>query len=188
MSDRLSDRPAVFFDRDGVLNRSIVRDGRPYAPNSAEDFVIDSAAAEVVSRVKSAGYLAIVVTNQPDVKKGSLTRETMDEMHRRLKNAVALDDIYTCECLEDDSSCDCYKPRPGMLLEAARKWNIDLSRSVIVGDRWRDVGAGKAAGCRTVFIDRGYKKDKAPDSPDIVVRNLMAACEAILSEEGARAR
>jgi D-glycero-D-manno-heptose 1,7-bisphosphate phosphatase len=166
-------RRAAFLDRDGVLNRAIVREGRPYAPRALAEFEILPEAPAAVRRLKAAGYLVIVATNQKDVGAGLLDRDTLDGMHARLRDALALDDIRICTCTDD---CACYKPRPGMLLEAARDWNIELSASVMIGDRWRDVGAGRNAGCRTIFIDRGYA-EALRDVPDLVATDLADAVD-----------
>jgi D-glycero-D-manno-heptose 1,7-bisphosphate phosphatase len=174
-------RRAVFLDRDGVLVREIVRDGRPYAPSNIEQFEVIPEARAGLDRLKAQGFLLIVVTNQPDVIRGIVPRATLDCMHRRLKSALPLDEILVCYCLETDQNCICYKPRPGMLIDAADRWNIDLARSYMVGDRWRDVGAGRAAGCRTIFLERGYTSDRRPDRPDHTVYSLQEACELIVA-------
>lgn len=170
-------RRAAFLDRDGVLNRSLVRDGKPFAPHSLEEFDILPEAAGAVRRLKEAGYVVIVATNQKDVGAGLLAPELMDEMHARLRAAVAVDEIRVCTCIDE---CPCYKPNPGMLLDAARDWNIDLSASVMIGDRWRDIGAGRNAGCRTVFIDRGYAEDRR-FVPDLLATDLADAVEQLLA-------
>lgn len=167
---------AAFLDRDGVLNQAIVRDGRPYAPHHLEDFLILPEAAGAVRRLKAAGYVVIVATNQKDVGQGLMARETLDTMHARLRQAVPVDDIRVCTCVDE---CPCYKPRPGMLLEAALDWNVDLSASVMIGDRWRDIGAGHNAGCRTVFIDRGYA-EALRHAPDMVATDLADAVDKLL--------
>ncbi len=167
---------AAFLDRDGVLNQAIVRDGHPYAPHHLEDFLILPEAADAVRRLKAAGYVVIVATNQKDVGQGLMARETLDAMHARLRQAVPVDDIRVCTCVDE---CACYKPNPGMLLEAALDWNIDLAASVMIGDRWRDIGAGHNAGCRTVFIDRGYA-EALRHTPDLVATDLADAVDKLL--------
>jgi len=169
---------AVFLDRDGVLTRSIVRDCRPYAPLSLEDFQLLPGADEAITQLRKAGFRTIVVTNQPDVATGSIDRSLLEEMHRRLRDTLFVDDIRVC-CHVDADRCECRKPKPGMLLEAAQEWSIDLPRSYMVGDRWRDVSAGKAAGCTTVFIDYGYAEVQR-DEPDFVVTSLGEAVKIIL--------
>lgn len=173
-------RKAVFLDRDGVLVREIVRGGRPYAPRTLDEFHIVPEARECLADLQRHDFLLIVVTNQPDLAKGLLTETTLDAMHLRLAEELPLDEIIVCRCLEMDENCGCYKPRPGMLLEAASRWEIALTRSYLVGDRWRDIGAGRAAGCRTIFLDRGYAADPRPDRPDHVVASLGEACALIV--------
>lgn len=168
----------MFLDRDGVINRTLVRNGRPYPPESLKNFDILQGVAETLRNLRAAGFLNIVVTNQPDVATGKQKREVVEAMHDRLRASLAIDDIRACFCVEG-ANCPCYKPKPGMLLDAARDWNIDLAQSYMVGDRWRDVGAGQAAGCRTIFIDCGYT-ERRPNNPDHIVSNLSEAGKIIL--------
>ena len=166
-------KPALFLDRDGTLNRSELRDGRPYAPTRAEDFHILPGVAETIARVKEAGFPVIVITNQPDIASGKQSAEILDAMHARLTEELGIDDIFVCPHLDSDH-CGCRKPKPGLILAAARKWDVDCSGSIMVGDRWRDVEAGKAAGCATVFIDHGYAETQ-PEGADLVVSSLAEA-------------
>ena len=169
---------AVFLDRDGVLNRSMVRNGRPYAPTSLDEFELLPGVTEAVTSLRTAGFLLIVVTNQPDVATGALSRNVLDEIHRKIRTWLPVDDIKVC-CHVEADGCLCRKPRPGMLLDAAREWSIDLNRSFMVGDRWRDVSAGKAAGCTTIFVECGYA-ERQVDAPDFVVTSLAEAVKIIL--------
>jgi D-glycero-D-manno-heptose 1,7-bisphosphate phosphatase len=175
-------RPAVFLDRDGVINRAVVRNGKPYPPASLEAFELLPGVVEAVAALRAAGYVIVIATNQPDVATGKQSREVVDAMHDRLRRELAVDDIRVCFHVDADG-CACRKPRPGMLVEAARQWNLDLAASVMVGDRWRDIAAGRAAGCRTAFIDYGYAEPR-PEAPDIIVDSLSAASRWILA--GAR--
>ncbi len=170
---------AVFLDRDGVLNKAIVRDGRPYAPTRLEEFEVLPRVPALLSQLKDAGLLLVVVTNQPDVATGKVPRQVVDAMHDRLKATLPVDCIKTCFCTED-SGAACYKPKPGMLLDAADELDIDLGASFMVGDRWRDVGAGKAAGCRTYFIDCGYR-EALRDTPDHTFPSLENTVGHILA-------
>jgi D-glycero-D-manno-heptose 1,7-bisphosphate phosphatase len=172
-------RAAVFLDRDGVLNRAIVRNGRPYPPASLPELEILPGVPQAVARLRREGFLTLVVTNQPDVATGKTTQAVVDEIHDRLRETLALDAIYTCACVEGPG-CDCYKPRPGMLIRAASEWRVDCLKSFMIGDRWRDVGAGKAAGCRTIFIDYNYA-ERRPDAPDFVARDLAEAVDIVLA-------
>ncbi len=177
------DRPpcrAVFLDRDGVLNRAVVRDGRPYPPASLEEFEVLPGVAEAVRKLRDAGFLLVGATNQPDVARGTQTVEAIEAMNRRLLDAMPIAAILVC--YEDGDACPRRKPNPGLLLEAADTYAIDLAASYMVGDRWRDVEAGRRAGCRTVFIDRGYR-ERRPDPPaDHVAADLTDAADWILSD------
>lgn len=167
-------RRAVFLDRDGVLNAAIVRNGKPYPPASRAELVITDGAAEDLAALRSQGFLLIVVTNQPDIARGTQTRENVVEIHQALREALPLDDIISC-FHDDSANCACRKPKPGMLLDAAAKHHIDLSRSFLIGDRWRDIDAGAAAGCRTVLLDRGYDERPPENAPSVRVRSLTEA-------------
>jgi len=175
---------AVFLDRDGVLTRPLVREGRPYAPRALEEFELLPGVREALITLVVAGFRRVVVTNQPDVVAGTLKPVVLEEMHRRLRGWLPLDAIKVC-CHREEDHCACRKPKPGLLLDAARELSLDLPGSFMVGDRWRDVSAGKAAGCQTVFIDWGYQEElRAP--PDYTVRTLAQACEIIVSPQSAR--
>jgi D-glycero-D-manno-heptose 1,7-bisphosphate phosphatase len=169
-------RPAVFLDRDGVLNRAIVRDGRPYPPASVRELVIAPDAPEALARLKSAGYRLVVVTNQPDVARGDQGREAVEAINAAIAAALPIDEVRVCYH-DDGDGCGCRKPAPGLLLQPPAH---DLSRSVMVGDRWRDVEAGKRAGVRaTVLIDCGYREPMRVE-PDVRVDSLRDAVAWIL--------
>jgi D-glycero-D-manno-heptose 1,7-bisphosphate phosphatase len=174
-------RRAVFLDRDGVINRTWKRDGKPYPSASLSEFEIFPEVPEACRRLKQAGFLLVVATNQPDVGRGTLKQKVVEEMHAEMRRRLPLDRVEVCyHPGKGRSDCDCRKPKPGMLLRAARELNIDLTQSWMVGDRWRDVDCGHAAGCRTIFIDRGYTEElKQP--PDFCVKNLLEAAKIILT-------
>jgi D-glycero-D-manno-heptose 1,7-bisphosphate phosphatase len=169
-------RRAVFLDRDGVVNRSDVREGKPFAPLRVEEFDILPGVSDAVDELKEAGFLVIVTTNQKDIGEGLASMEVLEAMHDKLRDAVAVDDICVCVC---GDHCRRYKPKPGMLLDAARQWGIDLAASIMVGDRWRDVDAGNAANCLTYFIDCGYD-ESLNQTPDHTVSDLPEAARHIL--------
>jgi len=171
-------RPAVFLDRDGVLCRPLMRAGRAYAPRRFDDFRLVPNASRSVQSLKEHGYVVVVVTNQPDIGNGLVGADIVEQMHQRLRARVSVDAVLTCPHRPSDD-CDCRKPRPGMLLSAARSHEIDLSRSFMVGDRASDVEAGRRAGCRTVFIDRRYA-EAGLDRADVTVRSLQGAAAYIL--------
>jgi D-glycero-D-manno-heptose 1,7-bisphosphate phosphatase len=173
-------RPAVFLDRDGVLSRSLLRNGKPVAPRTVDEFELLPGTVEAVKRLHAAGFQLIVATNQPDVRTGVTQREAVEEMHRRLREWLPLDDVKVCYHIDQDQ-CACRKPKAGMLVQAAHERGIDLANSWMVGDRWRDVAAGKAAGCKTVLIECDYAEPRA-ESPDHVVHSLSEAVDAILQD------
>jgi D-glycero-D-manno-heptose 1,7-bisphosphate phosphatase len=175
---------AVFLDRDGVLNRALVRDGFPYAPTSLEEFELLPGVKEACVRLNNAGYLLVVATNQPDVGRGTLSRELVESMHAKLMEELPLDRIevsYAAGAAFGEPS-EFRKPKPGMLKHAAAELGINLPQSWMIGDRWRDISAGHAAGCRTVLIDYGYSEE-FPDLPDFTARSLGEAAEIILHSE-----
>ena len=169
---------AVFLDRDGVINRVTVREGRPYAPIKLEDFVLLPGVPKTVESLRGAGFKVIIVTNQPDVATGIQRRDVVEAMHEKLRDLDLYDDIKVCYH-SDAHRCECRKPKPGMLIEAAHDWDVDLTSSFMVGDRWRDVAAGKEAGCFTFLIDYAYREQRA-DDPDAIVGSLEEAGKLIL--------
>jgi len=169
---------AVFLDRDGVINEAIVRDGKPFPPSQIGELRILPGVKVALARLRGAGFRLIVVTNQPDVARGTQTRECVEGMNASLKDQLPLDDFRVCYH-DDSDKCSCRKPAPGLLFSAAVDWRIDLSESFMVGDRWRDVEAGRKAGCTTIFIDHGYS-ERQPNAPGIRVTSLAEATDKIL--------
>ena len=174
--------PAVFLDRDGVINRPVVRDGLPYPPADVEEFDIYDDVPAGCTRLKAAGYLLVVATNQPDVGRGTQNRGQVEAMHAVMTAALPIDRVEVCYHPGGAASaCDCRKPAPGMLLAAAAALGIRLSASFMVGDRWRDIDCGYAAGCRTVFVDRGYA-EALRQAPDFTVNSFAEAVDVILDQ------
>lgn len=168
---------AIFLDSDGVLNKAIIdANGKPLAPTSLAEFDIPSEVKPALLKLKAAGYLLICVTNKPDIERGLMTQEQVDAIMNKLRDALPLDDICICY----DENADCYKPKPGLLINAATKYQINLAQSFMIGDRWRDIGAGQRAGCKTVWIDRSYP-EKQPNPPaDYTAQSLAEAADWIL--------
>jgi D-glycero-D-manno-heptose 1,7-bisphosphate phosphatase len=163
-------RPAVFLDRDGVLNAAVQHDGRPHPPVSADEVVLRPGAAAACARLRAAGFLLVMVTNQPDIARGTTTRATVDGINDRLVAELGLD--AACVCPHDDAdACGCRKPAPGLILDAADRYDVDLGASLMVGDRWRDIAAGAAAGVSTVWVRSTYR-EQAPRDPDHVIDGL----------------
>ena len=172
-------RPAVFLDRDGVINRALVRDNKPFPPARIDQVDVLPGVPEALGRLRAAGYALIVVTNQPDVARGKQTREGVQAIHDHLATLLPVDEFRVC-FHDDDDGCPCRKPKPGLLTAAPAH---ALARSIVVGDRWRDIEAGRRAGCRaTVFIDYEYD-EPAPVNADTRVRSLAEAADWILKLE-----
>ncbi len=172
-------RKAVFLDRDGVINRSLIKDGKPYPPSSVEEVKIIPGVARAIKKLKDADFLIICVTNQPDVARRTQNRKAVEVIHKLLLKLLCLDEIMVCYH-DDNDRCQCRKPLPGMLLDAAKKFSIDLKKSFIVGDRWRDIEAGRRAGCTTVMVDYRYT-EKECFQPDARVSSLPEAVDWILN-------
>lgn len=175
-------RPAVFLDRDGTLNLQVIRGGKPYPPQSVEEFKLFPDAAAACSRLAAAGYVLVVATNQPDVGRGTQSRDVVETMHANLRRMIPeIARVEVCYAPGTTASAPDprRKPEPGMLLDAARELGLDLSRSWMVGDRWRDIDCGHRAGVRTVFIDFGYAEE-LQTPPDFTVRSIGEAAETIL--------
>ena len=167
---------AVFLDRDGVLSESLFFDGKPRAPRKLEDFRIYPEAKGACERLKKAGWHLVVVTNQPDLGTGKVSADVVGQMHARLAAALPIDAVEVCPHTDADH-CSCRKPLPGLLVRAAERLGLALPDSVMVGDRWRDIAAGKAAGCRTILVDRKWPERR--EQPDLVVADIGVAAEAI---------
>jgi D-glycero-D-manno-heptose 1,7-bisphosphate phosphatase len=171
---------AVFLDRDGVINRAFIRDGKPFPPANINQLEVLPGVCEALEKLYAANYLLIVVTNQPDVARGTAKKDDIEEMHAHLSSQLPIDEFKTCYHDSSDG-CNCRKPLPGSILEAAKEYEIDLSKSFMVGDRWRDIEAGAAAGCKTFFLNYSYS-EKMPVTPDFIVSSLLEAQKIILGE------
>jgi D-glycero-D-manno-heptose 1,7-bisphosphate phosphatase len=175
---------AVFLDRDGVINRPVVVDRKPFPPRAVTEFEILPGVDQACADLKKAGYLLVVVTNQPDVGRGILKKEVVEGIHETMMRHLPIDRIEVCYHAGTDfgEECNCRKPQPGMLITAAAALDIDLSRSFMIGDRWRDIDCGKRAGCRTIFIDWEYD-EPLRERPDLRATNLLDAAGLVLGAE-----
>lgn len=172
--------PVVFLDRDGTLNAPVIRENKPYPPQTPEEFVLLDGVLEGCRKLKAAGFKLVVATNQPDVGRGTQSREAVEAMHQHLCRLAPIDAVYVSyasghEVPPDEER----KPRPGMLLRAVRELDLDLKRAWMVGDRWRDVDSGFNAGVRTIFIDWNYD-EKLRAQPNFTVRSFAEAVGIIL--------
>ena len=166
-------KKAIFLDRDGVINKTIIEDGLPSSPNSIDELEILPGVKESILRLKKLNFICIVVTNQPDVPRGKINKNTVIKMNNFLKKEIKLDDIFVCYH-DDKDNCNCRKPKPGLLIYASKKWNVDFKKSFMIGDRWRDIQAGEKVGCKTIYLDYNYK-DIKPKKPDFVTDKLLNA-------------
>lgn len=179
---------AVFLDRDGVLNEAHVgSDGVARPPSSYAELKIVPDAPAALARLHEAGFLLVVVTNQPDVARGTLTHADVEAMHARLASHLPLDRVEWCPHDRDDG-CECRKPRPGMIVRAASTLGIDLAQSWLIGDRWVDIAAAQAAGVRAILVDRPWSWEETHSGippidlvPDARVADLNSAVELVLT-------
>ena len=172
---------AVLLDRDGVINEAVVKEMRPFPPNNLEELKIIAGVEEALINLSNKGFKLIVVTNQPDVKRGKTSLEQVNKINIYLQEILPIDAIYCC-FHDDQDNCNCRKPKPGLIEKAYDEFSINSSETYMVGDRWRDVEAGFAAGCRTFFIDYGYN-EKQPTNFDFRVQSLLEASKIILGED-----
>ncbi len=178
---------AIFLDRDGVVNRAIIRGGKPYPPANLEELEIPADVPQLLRTLQNRGFLLIGVTNQPDVARGTATRDTVEAINRQILAAAPIAEILVCYH-DDRDRCDCRKPKPGLLLCAAAKYGVSLSESFIIGDRWRDAEAGRNAGCRTIWINYNYDEVWKGAAPDQTVQSLAEAVEWILHDSEVSSR
>lgn len=173
-------RRAVFLDRDGVVISAIVRNGKPFAATKPEDIHILPGVPKACAMLSSLGYLLILTTNQPDIARRKISPAFVEQTNQMLKEALEIDAVRVC-AHDNSDSCDCRKPLPGLMTHAARDFDINLAASFVVGDRWRDIDAGHAAGCRTIFID--YYYDEALKAhPDHRCQSLAEAADWIAAQ------
>lgn len=170
-------KQAVFIDRDGVVNKSIIRNGKPFSPRNMNQLEILAGVRESVELLKKKGFEVVVVTNQPDVVRGLISLTLVSEMHQFIKHSTGINHFYLC-CHDNKDNCYCRKPKPGMLLEAASDLDLVLTKSFLVGDRWKDILAGQQVGCHCFFIDYHYSEPK-PVPPFRSVKSLLEAANFI---------
>ena len=172
---------AVFLDRDGVLNEALLRQGKPYSPMTRDEVIVPPDVPAALDRLRHDGFRLIMVTNQPNIARGSQSREEVYAINHYLQELLRLDAAEVCEH-DDADNCDCRKPKPGMLLRAAARDNIALAASFLVGDRWRDIEAGRRAGCRTILLGDGYG-ESLQSPPNAVASTFSEAAGWILAQK-----
>ena len=170
-------KKSVFLDRDGVINKVYIKDGLPESPNSLNELKIIPGVRESIIKLKKLNFICLMVTNQPNVSRKKIDKNSVIQMNNFLKNEISLDDIFVCYH-DDSDNCNCRKPKPGLLLQAGKKWDVDFKKSFMIGDRWRDIQAGEKVGCKTIFLDYKYN-EKKPKKPDFVSDSLLNAAHII---------
>jgi D-glycero-D-manno-heptose 1,7-bisphosphate phosphatase len=172
-------RRAIFLDRDGVLNAAVLKNGKPYPPSNLNELQIPADVPGAIASLKAAGFLLLGATNQPDVARGTTSRTTVEAINTHLMQSLSLDEIRVCYH-DDADRCFCRKPLPGLLLEAAKTFAVDLTESFMIGDRWKDIEAGDRAGCKTIWINRNYNEKRPEKTPHFEAKNLSEAAAWIL--------
>lgn len=168
-------RYAIFLDRDGVINKAIIKNGRPLSPRAIEDFEILPDVEKALKMFHNLGYINVIATNQPDIARGLMSEQILNGMHDLIRRNLEADDIFVCPH-DDSDNCLCRKPKPGMIREAEAKWDIDVTRSYFIGDTWKDIHAGTAAGCSTILLERPYNEGL---ESDYRVRSLLDVIDII---------
>ncbi len=162
-------RSAIFFDRDGTIIRSkLSKTRRPIAIKILSECKIFPSAKKIFNKLKKE-FLIFVITNQPDVYRKKNLKKNVIEINNFIKRELPINKIYTCFC--DKKRCKYRKPNIGMLIDASKKYKIDLTKSFVIGDRWRDIKAGKKAKCKTIFINKNYN-EKLKNKPDYTINSL----------------
>lgn len=175
----MTDLPAVFLDRDGILNRAMVRNGKPYPPARLNELEILPGSVTSLSRLAESGYVLIGITNQPDVARGTQSREMVESFNDLIQSKLPIREIFVCYH-DNLDNCECRKPKPGLILQAANKYNLDLSNSWMVGDRWKDIAAGQAVGLKTIFVDYHYAEDYEGTPADFTLEDTVYLADFIL--------
>jgi D-glycero-D-manno-heptose 1,7-bisphosphate phosphatase len=168
---------AVFLDRDGVVNKAIVINGAPFSPKSMQEVEIIEDVRECIIRLEKLEFQIVVVTNQPDIAREKTSLRQVNEIHDLIKKVTGIKNFFICPH-DDRDSCECRKPKSGLLVQAAKLLKIDLARSYVIGDRWKDIEAGQNVGCKCIFINRNYS-EKPPKFPYTEVNSLSEATHII---------
>lgn len=172
---------AFFLDRDGVINKSLLKKGKPLAPREFKQFKIIKNVDKSLIFLKKQGFKNIIITNQPDIKKGLIKNSTSKRINKEIKKKLQIDDIFICKHTDEDN-CNCRKPKTGLIKKAKKKWNIDLKKSYLIGDRWRDIFLANKLKINCFYIDKNYKERK-PKKYNYKVKNLYAAIRKLKNNE-----
>lgn len=175
---------AVFLDRDGVINCAVIKNGKPYPPPTLDDLIVPEGVEGALRALKAVGFLLIGISNQPDVARGTTRRAAVEAINSALLDRLPIEEILVCYH-DDRDGCDCRKPLPGLFIQAASRYNINLSSSFMIGDRWKDIDAGQRAGCTTVWIDYNYD-EPAPSSPPAFITGSLQEAVAWILDQASR--
>ena len=168
---------AVFLDRDGVLNAAPIINGVPSPPSNTSELQIIERVGEAIARLKAHGFIPVIITNQPDIARGKVKIDAVSQINKTLCKVLEIEHLYMCSH-DDHHRCECRKPQPGLILRASSDLEISLKDSFMVGDRWKDIAAGQAAGCKNFFIDYSYREDQ-PSQPFVKVTSLNEVADSI---------
>ena len=174
---KIKKRIAVFLDRDGTLNKAYIEKGLPISPSTFDKLKLLPGVKRSIGKLKKLNFLCILITNQPNVSRGKIKKEIVKKMNNFIKKEIKLDDIFVCYH-DDKHNCSCRKPKAGLIIKASKKWGIDAKKSYMIGDRWKDIYAGKKVGCKTIFINNNYKNDKRVKA-DLSFNSLSKAVNKI---------
>jgi len=172
---------SLFLDRDGIINKSIILNRKPYSPRSLEEFEIFEGIDLLLNQISKLGFLLIVITNQPDLATNHITKSTLNKFHQLISDKINISKFYVCEHTSLDN-CSCRKPRTGLIKNAVKDYNLDLSKSYFIGDRWKDIDAANSDGIYSIFVDYNYK-EKLKTKPKKIVNSSVTACEFIITLE-----
>jgi D-glycero-D-manno-heptose 1,7-bisphosphate phosphatase len=171
----------VFLDRDGVINQSIIVNKKPFSPRTKSEFKFIPNIKNLISKIVELNFYTIIITNQPDIATAHLDEEMLKYFHDKIRRKIPITDIFVCRHISSQN-CFCRKPKPGLILEAAKKYNIDLKKSYLIGDRWKDINAANEVGCHSIFIDYDYT-EKLETKPNNHVKSMAEACDVFFKKE-----
>ena len=170
-------KKAVFLDRDGVVSRAVVINNRPFSIRRASDLQILDEVNEALGIFGKLALIPIIISNQPDVARGLLSQLEHEKIESKIVTLTGISKIYTCTHDEKDN-CFCRKPKPGLILKAAEDHDIDITKSYLIGDRWRDMDLAKNVDCRSFFINRNYE-EKYPEYFDYETGSILESAKII---------
>jgi D-glycero-D-manno-heptose 1,7-bisphosphate phosphatase len=178
-TEKTKKNKAIFLDRDGVINHVLYHEGvnKPSSPWKFEEFQLYNGVEKPLEELRKMGFLLLIISNQPDISKGKIEEGMTEKVNKIIFEKLPIQDILICPH-EDRHNCNCRKPKPGMIIELSKKWNVDIGKSFLIGDRWKDIEAGENAGCTSILLDKPYNKDT---KAEYRTKDLQSAVELIKS-------